>query len=127
MNHARMRLEVVKAIVDVDLHLRSTEALFSELSGGQRQGVAIAGAMHFKSKIMILVEPTNQSVSCEVSRRRGLPPFSLATTCGTCSILATASWRWRAGQSSSTGRLHRTRSRKEQNCFGPTRTGGAPQ
>ena len=30
-----------------------------ELSGGQRQGVAIARAMHFKSKVMILDEPTN--------------------------------------------------------------------
>lgn len=29
------------------------------LSGGQRQGVAIARAMHFKSKAMILDEPTN--------------------------------------------------------------------
>lgn len=29
------------------------------MSGGQRQGVAIARAMHFKSKIMILDEPTN--------------------------------------------------------------------
>ena len=29
------------------------------MSGGQRQGVAIARAMHFKSKVMILDEPTN--------------------------------------------------------------------
>ena len=43
----------------VDLHLRSPDALLSELSGGQRQGVAIARAMHFKSKVLILDEPTN--------------------------------------------------------------------
>jgi simple sugar transport system ATP-binding protein len=43
----------------VDLHLRSPDALVGELSGGQRQGVAIARAMHFKSKVMILDEPTN--------------------------------------------------------------------
>ena len=49
----------VKAIADVDLHLRSPDALVGELSGGQRQGVAIARAMHFKSKVMILDEPTN--------------------------------------------------------------------
>jgi simple sugar transport system ATP-binding protein len=55
----RMRREAVSAIADVDLHLRSPDALVGELSGGQRQGVAIARAMHFKSKILILDEPTN--------------------------------------------------------------------
>jgi simple sugar transport system ATP-binding protein len=59
MDHARMRTDAVKAIADVDLHLRSAEALLGELSGGQRQGVAIARAMHFKSKLLILDEPTN--------------------------------------------------------------------
>jgi len=59
MDQARMRAESVQAIADVDLHLRSPDALVGELSGGQRQGVAIARAMHFKSKVMILDEPTN--------------------------------------------------------------------
>ena len=54
-----MRQESIRAIADVDLHLRSPDALVGELSGGQRQGVAIARAMHFKSKVMILDEPTN--------------------------------------------------------------------
>jgi simple sugar transport system ATP-binding protein len=59
MDRKRMAEESVKAIADVDLHLRSPDALVGELSGGQRQGVAIARAMHFKSKVMILDEPTN--------------------------------------------------------------------
>ncbi|MGB3877168.1 MAG: ATP-binding cassette domain-containing protein [Shinella zoogloeoides] len=59
MDMRRMREDSVKAISDVDLHLRSPDALVGELSGGQRQGVAIARAMHFKSKVMILDEPTN--------------------------------------------------------------------
>jgi len=59
MDLPRMRRESVQAIADVDLHLRSPDALVGELSGGQRQGVAIARAMHFKSKVMILDEPTN--------------------------------------------------------------------
>lgn len=59
LDQARMRESSVAAIADVDLHLRSPDALVGELSGGQRQGVAIARAMHFKSRVMILDEPTN--------------------------------------------------------------------
>lgn len=59
LDQKKMRDQSVQAIADVDLHLRSPDALVGELSGGQRQGVAIARAMHFKSKVMILDEPTN--------------------------------------------------------------------
>jgi len=59
MDQKRMRAESVQAIADVELHVRSPDAIVSELSGGQRQGVAIARAMHFKSKILVLDEPTN--------------------------------------------------------------------
>jgi simple sugar transport system ATP-binding protein len=59
MDQKRMREESVQAIADVELHLRSPDAIVGELSGGQRQGVAIARAMHFKSKILVLDEPTN--------------------------------------------------------------------
>ena len=63
-----MRDESVRAIADVDLHLRSPDALVGELSGGQRQGVAIARAMHFKSKVLILDEPTNHLSVKETTR-----------------------------------------------------------
>jgi simple sugar transport system ATP-binding protein len=64
----RMGADSVKAIADVDLHLRSPDALVGELSGGQRQGVAIARAMHFRSKVMILDEPTNHLSVKETSK-----------------------------------------------------------
>ena len=68
MDRKKMAAESVKAIADVDLHLRSPEALVGELSGGQRQGVAIARAMHFKSKVMILDEPTNHLAVKETNK-----------------------------------------------------------
>ena len=59
LDQKKMAQESIRAIANVDLHLRSPDALVGEFSGGQRQRVAIARAMHFKSKVMILDEPTN--------------------------------------------------------------------
>lgn len=67
----RMRQESVQAIADVDLHLRSPDALVGELSDGQRQSVAIARAMHFKLKLLILDEPTNHLSVKETDRMMG--------------------------------------------------------
>ena len=71
LDSKKMAIESVQAIADVDLHLRSPDALVGELSGGQRQGVAIARAMHFKSKVMILDEPTNHLAVKETQKVLG--------------------------------------------------------
>ena len=68
LDEGKMRRQSVEAIADVDLHLRSPDAMVGELSGGQRQGVAIARAMHFRSKVMILDEPTNHLSVKETSK-----------------------------------------------------------
>jgi len=48
----------MEALKSIGLHLRSPDALIAMLSGGERQGVAIARVLHFKAKLVILDEPT---------------------------------------------------------------------
>ena len=60
LDYPKMGREALQALREVELHLRSPDTPVDELSGGERQGVAIARAMYFKTKVMILDEPTNQ-------------------------------------------------------------------
>ena len=59
MDRRRMAEQAIASMTNIDLRARSPETTVEELSGGQRQGVAIARAMFFKSKVLILDEPTN--------------------------------------------------------------------
>ena len=59
MDRRRMAEQAISSMTNIDLRARSPETTVEELSGGQRQGVAIARAMFFKSKVLILDEPTN--------------------------------------------------------------------
>jgi simple sugar transport system ATP-binding protein len=58
MDKKSMDRESMEALESIGLHLRSPDALIAMLSGGERQGVAIARALHFKAKLVILDEPT---------------------------------------------------------------------
>ena len=67
MKTKTMQDDAMKALTDVELHLRSPDTPVNQLSGGERQGVVIARAMYFKSKVLILDEPTAVLVPQEVN------------------------------------------------------------
>jgi ABC-type sugar transport system ATPase subunit len=55
----RSMIEETQALVDeLDVRIPSASAVIRDLSGGQRQGVAIARATHWAKKLMLLDEPT---------------------------------------------------------------------
>ena len=58
LDHRKMR-EVAKTLTEnMGLKISSPDQEVRFCSGGERQGIAIARAMHFKSKLVILDEPT---------------------------------------------------------------------
>lgn len=58
MNRKKMYEDSMDTISKLGLRIRDTDVAVEALSGGQRQGVAIARVLYFKAKLVILDEPT---------------------------------------------------------------------
>lgn len=58
LDRRKMDTESMKALERIGLHLRSPDVAVATLSGGQKQGVAIARVLYFRAKLVILDEPT---------------------------------------------------------------------
>lgn len=64
----RARAEAQRCLGALGVSLPSVDAKVSDLSGGERQAIAIARAVYFQSKLLILDEPTS-ALSLRESRR----------------------------------------------------------
>ena len=68
MDPARARDAARAALADIGLNVRDVDQPVGTLSGGERQSIAIARAVHFQSKLLILDEPTS-ALSVKESRK----------------------------------------------------------
>ncbi|TCI96778.1 ATP-binding cassette domain-containing protein [Aeromicrobium sp. IC_218] len=58
LDRARMARETQDLVTELDVRIPSPHATLSDLSGGQRQGIAIARATHWARGLVLMDEPT---------------------------------------------------------------------
>ena len=68
LDRRRMIDETEALVKELDVRIPSASARISDLSGGQRQGVAIARATHWAKKLVLLDEPTAALGVAETAR-----------------------------------------------------------
>lgn len=72
LDRGRMRRETRNLVQELDVRIPSVRSTIRDLSGGQRQGVAIARATHWASKLVLLDEPTAALGVAETARAEEL-------------------------------------------------------
>jgi ABC-type sugar transport system ATPase subunit len=68
LDRKRMIRETATLVRELDVRIPSATALVRDLSGGQRQGIAIARATHWASKVILMDEPTAALGVAETAR-----------------------------------------------------------
>lgn len=68
LDKTRMRRDAQNLVDELDVRIPSASSTISDLSGGQRQGIAIARATHWASKLVLLDEPTAALGVAETAR-----------------------------------------------------------
>jgi len=68
LDRDRMRRDCEMLIQDLDVRIPSVTTAIRDLSGGQRQGIAIARAVHWARKLILLDEPTAALGVAETAR-----------------------------------------------------------
>ena len=74
LHRAAMAAETERLLDELDVRIDSPRKTIRDLSGGQRQGVAIARAVHWAQQVVLMDEPTASLGIAETKRVEGLVP-----------------------------------------------------
>lgn len=68
LDRTRMRKRAQELLEQLDVHVPNLDAWVEQLSGGQRQGIAIARALNLEAELIVMDEPTAALAVAEVRK-----------------------------------------------------------